>query len=161
MGGTAIPSPRRSQSNYASASKNVWNDNHLYMYSNPSYTDQELEWFEDSWGSSVAGAVIDKLVEYTFGNGLKPIFELIDDHGLDDDQKKSALKKYEKELEDALCKAEMTGEDLLEITPLTIKFCVIEALNGRIQAKAYHYGPEPGAVCIEKAVKVFHLPLHS
>jgi hypothetical protein len=102
IGGTALPAPPRSKSNYASASKSVWNDNHLYMYSNPSYTDQELEWFEDSWGSSVAGAVIDKLVEYTFGNGLKPIFELIDDHGLDDDQKKSALKKYEKELNELI-----------------------------------------------------------
>ena len=98
IGGSSVPSIPRSKSNYASASKTAWNDNHLYMYSNPSYTDQELEWFEDSWGSSVAGAVIDKLVEYTFGNGIKPIFELVDDHGLDDDQKKKALKKYEKEL---------------------------------------------------------------
>ena len=57
------------------------------MYSNPSYTDTELEQFEDVWGSSVAGAVIDKLVEYTFGNGIKPNFELIDDHGMTDEQK--------------------------------------------------------------------------
>ena len=72
------------------------------MYSNPSYTDQELEYFEDAWGSSVAGAVIDKLVEYTFGNGLRPIFELIDDRGLDDEQKKKQLKKYEKELNELI-----------------------------------------------------------
>ena len=102
IGGSSVPSIPRSKSNYASASKTAWNDNHLYMYSNPSYTDQELEWFEDSWGSSVAGAVIDKLVEYTFGNGIKPIFELVDDHGLDDDQKKKALKKYEKELNELI-----------------------------------------------------------
>ena len=61
--GTAVPAPRASKSNYASASKTFNHDNHLYMYSNPSYTDQELEQFEDVWGSSVAGAVIDKLVE--------------------------------------------------------------------------------------------------
>ena len=75
----AVPLPRSRPSNYASASKSTFSNNHLYMYSNPSYTDQELEYFEDAWGSSVAGAVIDKLVEYTFGNGLRPIFELIDD----------------------------------------------------------------------------------
>ena len=100
--GTAVPAPKTSKSNYASASKTFNHDNHLYMYSNPSYTDQELEWFEDAWGSSVAGAVIDKLVEYTFGNGLKPIFELVDDQGFDDDQKKKELKKYEKELNELI-----------------------------------------------------------
>ena len=68
------------------------------MYSNPPYTDAELEYFEDAWGSSVCGATIDKLVEYTFGYGIKPTFELIDDNGLDDDQKKKELKKYEDEL---------------------------------------------------------------
>ena len=72
------------------------------MYSNPSYTDTELEQFEDVWGSSVAGAVIDKLVEYTFGNGITPTFELIDDKGMDDDQKKNALKKYESELNELI-----------------------------------------------------------
>ena len=34
--------------------------------------------------------------------GISPIFELIDDHGLDDDQKKKALKKYEKELNELI-----------------------------------------------------------
>jgi len=98
----AVPLPRSRPSNYASASKSTFSNSHLYMYSNPSYTDQELEYFEDAWGSSVAGAVIDKLVEYTFGNGLRPIFELIDDRGLDDEQKKKLLKKYEKELNELI-----------------------------------------------------------
>ena len=93
----AVPQPKH-RSNYASASKRLETDNYLYMYSNPAYTDQELEQFEDVWGSSVAGAVIDKLVEYTFGGGITPTFELIDDRGMDDDQKKKTLKKYEKEL---------------------------------------------------------------
>ena len=79
------------KSNYASASRRLSTDNFLYMYSNPSYTDTELEQFEDVWGSSVAGAVIDKLVEYTFGNGIKPNFALIDDHGMTDAQKKDAI----------------------------------------------------------------------
>jgi len=98
----AVPSPRSKPSNYASASKRMETDNYLYMYSNPSYTDQELEQFEDVWGSSVAGAVIDKLIEYTFGGGITPTFELIDDKGLDDEQKKTALKKYESELNELI-----------------------------------------------------------
>jgi hypothetical protein len=88
--------------NYASASRRQSTNDHLYMYSNPSYTDQELEWFEDVWSSSIAGAVIDKLIEYVFGNGIKPVFELINDAELDDDQKKEQLKMYEDELNELI-----------------------------------------------------------
>ena len=48
----------------ASASKKFHTADILQMYSNPSYTDQELEYFEDAWGSSVVGSAIDKLMEY-------------------------------------------------------------------------------------------------
>ena len=87
---------------YASASKRLDANTMLNMYSNPPYTDQDLEFFEDAWGSSVAGATIDKLIEYTFGGGIKPTFELIDDHGLDDEQKSKELKKYEDELNELI-----------------------------------------------------------
>jgi len=89
-----------SNSKYASASKRMSTSDHLYMYSNPAYTDQELEQFEDVWGSSVCGATIDKLIEYTFGGGITPVFELKDETGMDDDQKKTELKKYESELKE-------------------------------------------------------------
>jgi len=98
----SVPIQRKPKSNYASASRRLETDNYLYMYSNPAYTDVELEQFEDVWGSSVAGAVIDKLIEYTFGGGITPTFELIDDKGLDDDQKKTAIKKYESELNELI-----------------------------------------------------------
>lgn len=87
---------------YSSASKRLDAAKMLYMYSNPAYTDEELEFFEDAWGSSIAGATIDKLIEYTFGGGIKPTFELIDDNGLDDEQKKKELKKYENELNELI-----------------------------------------------------------
>ena len=90
----------KSNSKYASASKRMSTNDHLYMYSNPAYTDQELEQFEDVWGSSVCGAVIDKLVEYTFGGGITPVFELKDETGMDDEQKKNELKNYEAELKE-------------------------------------------------------------
>tara|TARA_R110002020_G_scaffold8222_3_gene33438 strand:+ start:6057 stop:7532 length:1476 start_codon:yes stop_codon:yes gene_type:complete len=89
-------------SGYASASKRLDASKMLNMYSNPAYTDEELEYFEEAWGASVCGATIDKLVEYTFGNGLKPTFELIDDNGMDDEQKKKELKKYENELNELI-----------------------------------------------------------
>ena len=89
-----------STSSYASASRNT--PSQLYMYSQPAYSDQELEWFEDAWGSSVCGATLDALIEYTFGGGIRPVFELIDDHGLDDEQKKTELKKYETELNELI-----------------------------------------------------------
>jgi len=98
----SVPIQRKPKSNYASASRRLETDNYLYMYSNPAYTDVELEQFEDVWGSSVAGAVIDKLIEYTFGGGITPTFELIDDKGMDDDQKKSMIKKYESELNELI-----------------------------------------------------------
>jgi len=98
----SVPIQPKPKSNYASASRRLETDNYLYMYSNPAYTDVELEQFEDVWGSSVAGAVIDKLIEYTFGGGITPTFELIDDKGMDDDQKKSMIKKYESELNELI-----------------------------------------------------------
>tara|TARA_R110002020_G_scaffold64430_5_gene170994 strand:+ start:7567 stop:9084 length:1518 start_codon:yes stop_codon:yes gene_type:complete len=92
----------KNNSKYASASKRTSSSDHLYMYSNPAYTDQELEFFEDAWGSSIAGAVLDKLCEYTFGGGITPVFELIDESGLDDEQKKNEIKKYESELNELI-----------------------------------------------------------
>ena len=68
------------------------------MYSNPAYTDQELEYFEDAWASSVVGSAIDKLMEYVMGGGVRPTFELIDEKGLDEAQVKKELEKYDKEL---------------------------------------------------------------
>ena len=94
--------PVKNNSKYASASKRMSSSDHLYMYSNPAYTDQELEFFEDAWGSSIAGAVLDKLCEYTFGGGITPVFELIDESGLDDEAKKTEMKKYENELNELI-----------------------------------------------------------
>ena len=72
----------------ASASKKFATADILMMYSNPAYTDQELEYFEDAWGSTVVGNAIDKLMEYVMGGGVKPTFELVDDKGMDEDQVK-------------------------------------------------------------------------
>jgi len=86
----------------ASASKKFTTANILQTYSNPSYTDQELEYFEDAWGSSIVGTAIDKLMEYVVGGGVKPTFELIDDTGMDEEQKKKELEKYSGELDELI-----------------------------------------------------------
>ena len=82
----------------ASASKKFHTADILNMYSNPAYTDQELEYFEDAWASSVVGSAIDKLMEFVMGGGVRPTFELIDEKGMDEAQVKKELEKYDKEL---------------------------------------------------------------
>ena len=113
----------------ASASRRLDAAKQLNMYSNPPYTDQELEYFEDAWGSSVCGATIDKLIEYTFGGGIKPTFELIDDNGMDDEQKKKELKQYEDELNELIHYDQKIGfeKKLKDAITMTIVFgrCVI------------------------------------
>ena len=86
----------------ASASKKFHTADILQMYSNPSYTDQELEYFEDAWGPSVVGSAIDKLMEYVMGGGVKPTFELVDDKGMDEEQVLKEIKKYDSELNELI-----------------------------------------------------------
>jgi hypothetical protein len=42
----------------------------------PTYTDQELAYFEDGWAASIAGKVIDLLMSFTVAGGIKPTFKL-------------------------------------------------------------------------------------
>ncbi len=125
------------------------------MYSNPPYTDQDLEFFEDAWGSSVAGATIDKLIEYTFGGGIKPTFELINDHGLDDEQKSKELKKYEDELNELIHYDEKINfeKKLKDAITMTIVFgrCVIAFEgNGLPQALKIIHPRDLGRVFLDQ-----------
>ncbi len=81
---------------FQSASRTVLSGvRELMTFTNPTYTDAELGYFQDAWANSVAGAVIDKKMEFVMGRGVKPTFELREEKGLDDEQKKSALKKHD------------------------------------------------------------------
>ncbi len=140
---------------YASASKRLDANKMLNMYSNPPYTDQDLEFFEDAWGSSVAGATIDKLIEYTFGGGIKPTFELINDHGLDDEQKSKELKKYEDELNELIHYDEKINfeKKLKDAITMTIVFgrCVIAFEgNGLPQALKIIHPRDLGRVFLDQ-----------
>ncbi len=81
---------------YQSASKEIASGvKNLQTYTNPTYTDTELEYFEDAWANSVAGTAMDKKMEFVMGRGVKPTFELKEDKGLTPEQKDKALHKPE------------------------------------------------------------------
>jgi len=92
---------------WASASKTFRDaaDKNLRAYNIPTYTDQELEFFEDAWATTPAGTALDKRMEFVIGGGVKPTFELIDpikDNGeeMTDQEQKEILQDYDDELKE-------------------------------------------------------------
>ncbi|KKK69094.1 hypothetical protein LCGC14_2937480, partial [marine sediment metagenome] len=71
----------------------------LRTFNVPTYSDQELEFFEEAWSTTPAGTALDKRMEFVIGGGIKPVFELLDDKDLSERQKQGKLKKYDKELQ--------------------------------------------------------------
>ena len=67
----------------------------LKTYSNPTYSDIELEYFEDAWRKSPAGTAVDKKMEFVVGKGVKRVFELLDEKNFDDEAKQKELEKYD------------------------------------------------------------------
>lgn len=76
-------------------SKQVFSANSLMTFNRPTYTDEQLQYFEDVYGNTVAGQTIDVKGEFVIGGGIKPVFELIDDQDMDDEQKKKELEQYD------------------------------------------------------------------
>jgi len=93
-------------SRWASASRTFRDaDKNLRAYNIPTYTDQELEFFEDAWATTPAGTALDKRMEFVIGGGVKPTFELIDpikDDGeeMTDQEQKEILQDYDDELKE-------------------------------------------------------------
>jgi len=93
--------PDKSNKLYQSASRDIASAvKNLQTFTNPTYTDTELEYFEDAWANSVAGTAMDKKMEFVMGRGVKPTFELKEDKGLTPEQKDKAL--HTKELDEVL-----------------------------------------------------------
>ena len=72
----------------------------LMTFNQPTYTDTELEYFEDAWASTVAGKALDLKMEFVIGGGITPIFELrktTKENGdeMSEEEKNNILKKYE------------------------------------------------------------------
>ena len=73
---------------------------HLMTYNQPTYSDAELEYFEDAWATTPAGLALDKRMEFVLLGGVRPVFELKEeDDKLSEEEKKNKLKKYDKELQ--------------------------------------------------------------
>ncbi len=88
---------------YLSASKEIASAvKDLRTFTNPTYTDTELQYFEDAWANSVAGTAMDKKMEFVMGRGVKPTFELIEDKDLTPEQKESGLKKFDVMLDELI-----------------------------------------------------------
>ena len=95
--------PDKGNKLYQSASKDVAEAvKNLQTFTNPTYTDTELEYFEDAWANSVAGTAMDKKMEFVMGRGVKPTFELIEDKDLKPEQKEKALKKFDDILDELI-----------------------------------------------------------
>ena len=95
--------PDKSNKLYQSASRDIASAvKNLQTFTNPTYTDTELEYFEDAWANSVAGTAMDKKMEFVMGRGVKPTFELIEDKDMSPEQKEKALKKYDDQLDELI-----------------------------------------------------------
>jgi hypothetical protein len=67
----------------------------LFNFTNETYTDQEKEYFENVWANTVAGATIDKKMEFVIGGGIVPTFELIDSGDMTRDQINAKLEEFD------------------------------------------------------------------
>jgi len=65
------------------------------VVNNNKYTDVDYEYFEDAWANTIAGAVIDRKMEFVIGGGIKPTFELINTKGLSEEQQRKAISKFD------------------------------------------------------------------
>lgn len=92
----------RTKKQFESASLKLNAVRNLQTYSNPTYTDIELEYFEDSWRKSPAGTAVDKKMEFVVGKGIKPAFELLDEKDYTDEQKQKELEQYDEILDDLI-----------------------------------------------------------
>ena len=91
-----MPKKNLPRKNIIGISKKVLSAAHIQSLTKSSpYSDGDLEAFETAWSSSLAGTVIDKKLEFVFGGGIKPTFELRDETGLDDEQIKAKLKEFD------------------------------------------------------------------
>jgi len=131
---------RSASTRIADAAKN------LITFTNPKYSDQELEYFEEAWSTTIAGTAIDKKMEFVLGGGVKPTFELIEDMGLDDEQKAKELEKYNDILDELI-----QFDEKLDFNKKLFDGAVMAKVFGRCVMTW-----EEGAKKLPKAIKIIH-----
>ena len=103
------------------------NTSQLLTYNQPTYTDTELEYFEDSWATTPAGIALDKRMEFVWMGGIKPVFELKEsDDNLSEEEKKNKLKKY-----DMMRQALIDFDELMNFNQIGYDASVMAKVFGR------------------------------
>ena len=79
----------------------------LRTFNVPTYSDQELEFFEEAWSTTPAGTALDKRMEFVIGGGVRPTFELINptkENGeeFNEEEKAEIISHYQDELNELI-----------------------------------------------------------
>lgn len=79
---------------FAAAGAARRNTSSSFGYVVNTYTDSDYDYFEFDYSKTIAGTAIDKLVEFTIGTGIRPVFELKDVKGKTDEQIRTELEAF-------------------------------------------------------------------
>lgn len=127
----------------------------LMSFNQPTYSDQELEYFEEAWSTTPAGLALDKKLEIAYSKGWKPRFELIDPTKEDgtefsEDEKNDILSEYED-----ISKELVEYDELVHLKENAIDCATMAKVFGRC-AIAFETLEEDKSKILPKALKVIH-----
>ena len=127
----------------------------LMSFNQPTYSDQELEYFEEAWSTTPAGLALDKKLEIAYSKGWVPRFELINptsDDGSEytEEEKQSILSKY-----DSISKELVEFDKLVHIKENAIDCATMAKVFGRC-AIAFENLQEDKSIGLPKSLKVIH-----
>lgn len=127
----------------------------LMTFNQPTYSDIELEYFEDAWATTPAGTALDKKLEIAYSKGWKPRFELINptkDDGTEftEEEKQDVLSEY-----DNIIKELVEVDELLHAKEKFIDCATMAHVFGR-GVVAFETNQEDKSKGIPKALKVIH-----
>lgn len=127
----------------------------LRTFNVPTYSDQELEFFEEAWSTTPAGTALDKRMEFVIGGGVRPTFELINP------TKENGEEFNEQEKADILSTYQDMLNQLIEIDSL-LNFNQM-LYDSAVQAKVFgrsvlvfENDEEDKSIGIPKSLKLIH-----
>ena len=124
-------------------------------YNQPTYTDAELEYFEDAWATTPAGTALDKRMEFVIGGGIKPVFELkitVKENGeeMTESEKNDILKKYDMQLQ-----ALIDFDDLMNFNQVLLDAATMAKVFGR-SVILFENLEEDKSIGLPKYLKLVH-----
>ena len=127
----------------------------LMTFNQPTYSDKELEYFEEAWATTPAGTALDKKLEIAWGKGWKPRFELIDPTNNDgveftEEEKQDVLSEYEN-----IIKELVEFDELVHAKERFIDCGTMAKVFGRCVA-AFETETEEKDKILPKALKIIH-----